>query len=253
MVFSVILISSDSSEESVGTSTARVILFGTIPITVLAIAPTADLPFIHDDTPMIPTDTPTISPIVPTIPPIAPTIQYTSSFIYIDPSDSDTPDTPPSPPIRQILPAPPELPRRPAVLVLPGQLIPVGRPYRTQPNGVLKMLTAKKSVGSLPTHRLALRYSADYSSSDHFTSDDSSRDSRSDSSSETPLDSHSDTSSDSSSRHSSSGHPISDSLCDLPNAISAGPSRKRRRPPTTLVPAASPVPRALSPVHADLL
>ncbi|GKD07324.1 hypothetical protein Tco_1187009 [Tanacetum coccineum] len=101
------------------------------------------------------------------------------------------------------------------------------------------MLTAKKSVGSLPTHRLALRYSADYSSSDHFTSDDSSRDSRSDSSSETPLDSHSDTSSDSSSRHSSSGHPISDSLCDLPNAISAGPSRKRRRSPIA--------------VHADLL
>ncbi|GKC79478.1 hypothetical protein Tco_1130252, partial [Tanacetum coccineum] len=202
---------------------------------------------------MIPTDTPTNSPIVPTIPPIAPTIQYTSPFIYIDLSDSDTPDTPPSPPIRQILPAPPELPRRPAVLVLPGQLIPVGRPYRTQPNGVLKMLTAKKSVGSLPTHRLALRYSADYSSSDHFTSDDSSRDSRSDSSSETPSDSYSDTSSDSSSRHSSSCHPISDSLCDLPNAISAGPSRKRRRSPTTLVPAASPVPGALSPVHADLL
>ncbi|GJT98555.1 putative reverse transcriptase domain-containing protein [Tanacetum coccineum] len=49
------------------------------------------------------------------------------------------------------------------------------------------------------------RYSADYSSSDHFTSDDSSLDSPSDSSSATSLDSHSDTSSDSPSRHSLSG------------------------------------------------
>ncbi|GJU73872.1 hypothetical protein Tco_1265277 [Tanacetum coccineum] len=46
--------------------------------------------------------------------------------------------SPPSSPIRQILPAPPGLPRRPAVL----------------------------SVGSLPTHRLASRYLSDSSSSD---------------------------------------------------------------------------------------
>ncbi|GJU88278.1 hypothetical protein Tco_1300701 [Tanacetum coccineum] len=146
---------------------------------------------------------------------------------------SDTPDTPPSPPIRQILPLPPGLPRRPAVLVLPWQLIPVGRPYRTQPNGVHKMLTAKKRVGPLPTHRLFLgkgfpRYSLDYSSSDHFTLDDSSRDSLSDSPSETSSDSHSDTSSDSSSRHSSSGYAISDSPCDSPTTTYAGPSPKDR-------------------------
>ncbi|GJV01241.1 copia protein [Tanacetum coccineum] len=40
MAFSVISISSDSSKESVETSTARVILFGTIPTTVPAMAPT---------------------------------------------------------------------------------------------------------------------------------------------------------------------------------------------------------------------
>ncbi|GJR63003.1 hypothetical protein Tco_1505165 [Tanacetum coccineum] len=74
MAFSVILISLDSSEESVGTSTARVVLFGTIPTTIPSTTPTTDLPVIHDDTPLIPTDTPTISPIVPTIPPIVPTI-----------------------------------------------------------------------------------------------------------------------------------------------------------------------------------
>ncbi|GKG26680.1 hypothetical protein Tco_0402383, partial [Tanacetum coccineum] len=81
MANSVISISLDSSEESMGTSTARVILFGTIPTTVPATAPIVDLPVIHDDTPLIPTDKPTISPIIPTIPPIAPTIQYTSPFI----------------------------------------------------------------------------------------------------------------------------------------------------------------------------
>ncbi|GKC79898.1 hypothetical protein Tco_1130672 [Tanacetum coccineum] len=63
MAFFVILISSYSSEESVGTSTARVILFGTIPTTLPSTAPTANLPITHDDTPLIPTDTPTISPV----------------------------------------------------------------------------------------------------------------------------------------------------------------------------------------------
>nr|GEY71325.1 hypothetical protein [Tanacetum cinerariifolium] len=161
--FSVILISSDSSKESVGMSTARVILFSTIPTTVAATAPTADLPVIHDDTLLIPTDTPTISPIVPTIPHIAPTIQ--------------------------------------------------------------------KRVGLLRTHRLASRYLVDYSSSDHFTSDDSSRDSL----------------------HSSSCYVISNSPCDSLIAISAGPSRKRCRSPTTSVPVASPVRGALSPVRTNLL
>ncbi|GKD60401.1 hypothetical protein Tco_1297910 [Tanacetum coccineum] len=96
MAFYFILISSGSSEESAGTSTARVILFVTIPTTFPSTAPTVDLPVIYDDTPLIPTDTPTISPIVPTIPPIAPTIQYTSPFICTNSFDSDTPDTQPS-------------------------------------------------------------------------------------------------------------------------------------------------------------
>ncbi|GKD84430.1 hypothetical protein Tco_1355584, partial [Tanacetum coccineum] len=50
MAISVILISSDSSKESVGTSTARVILFVTIPTTIPPTIPTVDLPVIHDDT-----------------------------------------------------------------------------------------------------------------------------------------------------------------------------------------------------------
>ncbi|GJW06955.1 hypothetical protein Tco_1569378 [Tanacetum coccineum] len=72
------------------------------------------------------------------------------------------------------------------------------------------MMTARKRVGPLPTHRLAVRHFADHSSLD--------------SSSEASSDFHSDASSDPSSRH-----PLSDhSSPDLPGT-SAGPSRKRRR------------------------
>ncbi|GJY35125.1 hypothetical protein Tco_0420503, partial [Tanacetum coccineum] len=115
--------------------------------------PITDLPILYDDTLLTPT--------IPTIPPVASTILYTSPFIDTDSSDSDTPDSPPSQdpyenvvaqwrirvvarssslssPIRQILPAPPRLPCRPAVL----------------------------SVGSLPAIRLASRYLSDSSSSD---------------------------------------------------------------------------------------
>nr|GEW01521.1 putative reverse transcriptase domain-containing protein [Tanacetum cinerariifolium] len=91
MDFSVILISSNSSEVSVGTSTARVILFGTIPTTIPPTTPTTDLPAIHDDTLL----TPTISLTIPTIPPVAPIIQYTSLFINTGSSNNDTPDSPP--------------------------------------------------------------------------------------------------------------------------------------------------------------
>ncbi|GKF91940.1 hypothetical protein Tco_0275641, partial [Tanacetum coccineum] len=126
MAISVILISSDSSKESVGTSTAQLILFGMIPTTIPSTIPTVNSP---------------------TIPTIAPTIQYSSPFIWTNSSDSDTSERLPSqdlyevtiawwrsrvvahlspplspvyyspPTLRHILPAPPELPRRPAVLV----------------------------------------------------------------------------------------------------------------------------------------
>ncbi|GJR23945.1 hypothetical protein Tco_0972472, partial [Tanacetum coccineum] len=201
MAISVISISSDLSEESVGTSTARVILFGTIPTTIPATVPTADLPC---PSPFICTNSSDgdTSERPPLHDPYKVTVARWRSRVAARSSPPPLPihDSPPT--LRQILPAPPGLPRR--------QL---------------------KSVGPLPTHRLALRYLADYSSWDHFTSDDSLRDSPSNSLSETS----------------------SDSPCDSPIAIFAGPSRKRRRSPTTLVPVASPVPGALSPVRADLL
>ncbi|GJZ92720.1 hypothetical protein Tco_0664785, partial [Tanacetum coccineum] len=203
MAISIVSISSDSSEEIVGTSTARVILFGTIPTTIPTTVPIVDPPVVHDNIPLILIETPTILPVVSTLP-------HTSPFMYTDSSDIDTskrlssqdlyevtiaqwrsrvaarssPPSPPSPPtLRQILPAPPGLPRRPAILVLIGQPIPVGRPYRTQPNGVRKMLTARKSVGLLPSDRLTLRYSESRSLSDHFSPDSFSSDTSSGSSS----------------------------------------------------------------------
>ncbi|GJS10096.1 hypothetical protein Tco_0366892 [Tanacetum coccineum] len=173
MAISVILISSDSSDESVDT----------------------------------------------TIPPIVPTIPYTSPFMYTDSSDNDSSDTPSSPihnspPTRQILPALPGARHRRAILISPDQKIPFGRSYRTHPNGS--------------------------SSSDCFTSNDSSPDSASDSASGYSSDT-------------SSSHSTPDSPFDSPADISARPSRKRCRSPTTSVPTASPVPGELSLVCTDLL
>ncbi|GJV55665.1 hypothetical protein Tco_1456670 [Tanacetum coccineum] len=73
-------------------------------------------------------------------------------------------------------------PRRRVMILSPGQPIPHGRPYRYHLNGSIHMMTTRKRVGPLPTHRLAVRYSADHSSSD--------------SSSEASSDFHSDASSD---------------------------------------------------------
>ncbi|GJX54637.1 hypothetical protein Tco_0283006 [Tanacetum coccineum] len=171
MAFFVISISSNSLEESVGTSTVRFILFDTIPTTVPA---TANLPVIHDNTPLI-------HPLFhlfdsPDIPPI--TILNTTLRFHPSISQNFTCTA-----------------RNPRPAVLSYQGLPI----------------------------------QNYSSSDHFTSDDSSQDSPSDSLLETSSDSHSNTSFDSSSRHSSSYHPISDSPCDSPTTTSARPSRMRHR------------------------
>nr|GEV23389.1 putative reverse transcriptase domain-containing protein [Tanacetum cinerariifolium] len=225
-----------------------------------ATTPTIDPPVIHDDTSLILTETPTISPITSMIPHTAPTAHYTYSFIHTDSSDDDTPDTPPSPthetplvdvapPTGQILPTLFGVCRRRVTIVSPRQLIPYGRPYRYHPNRPVHMMNARKRVGPLPTHHLAMRHLVNYSSSDHFTFDDSSRDSPSDSpsdsSSETSLDSSSDALSDSSSGHSS----LDQSLPALPS----GPSRKRSRSPTISVLLSSPIPESLSYVRADML
>ncbi|GJR38009.1 hypothetical protein Tco_1213693 [Tanacetum coccineum] len=268
MAISVISISSDSSEDSVGTPAGRVILFGTIPTTIPDTTPVITPPATQTDTPVIPTETPIIAPTIPPSPDYTPAspdyspasdsesdpsedpssdhippLPAISPFLSSDDdtTDSDTPDTPPSPthgtPFTEITASTqrsPIIPRRRVMILSPGQPIPHGRPYRYHLNGPVHMMTARKRVGPLPTHRLAVRHSADHSSSD--------------SSSEASSDFHPDASSDPSSRHLLSDH----SSPDLPST-SARPSRKRRRSPMTSIPALPPVSGALSPVRTDLI
>ncbi|GJU56339.1 hypothetical protein Tco_1230053 [Tanacetum coccineum] len=209
MAISVILVSSDSSEESVRKSTGRVILFGTIPTTIPDTTLSVIPPTTHIDT----TPIPTVSPTIPPLPATSPFFSSTENS-----SNSDTPDTPPSPThgtpftettlsTQRSLVASGALRHRVMVLA-PGQPIPHGRPYRYHLNGPVHMMTARKRVGPLPTHCLAVRHSVDYSSSDHFSSEDSSRDSSLSSSSETSSDSSADALSDSASSRSSSDHSL---------------------------------------------
>nr|GEZ57661.1 reverse transcriptase domain-containing protein [Tanacetum cinerariifolium] len=122
-----------------------------------------------------------------------------------------------------------------AILIRLGEAIPLGRPYRTCPNGPRRIITTRKRVGPLPTRRLAWRC-VSHRSSYHRPSSSSS-----------PTDSlpvHSlglDAPGDSSKRplHSSSH--------------SVGPPRKRCRSLTDSVPLSTPVTGSLAPTHADLL
>ncbi|GKF38901.1 hypothetical protein Tco_0118962, partial [Tanacetum coccineum] len=120
MAISIILVSSDSSKDSVGTPAERVILFGTIFTTIPDTTHFVTSPTTHIDTIPIPIVSPTIPPspdytpaspdYSPTsdiefdpsedlssdhIPPLPATLPFLSSTD--NSSDSDTPDTPPSP------------------------------------------------------------------------------------------------------------------------------------------------------------
>ncbi|GKF07654.1 hypothetical protein Tco_0041878, partial [Tanacetum coccineum] len=162
MVAPIISISSDTSEESVGSYAPRVILFG-------------DIPAIIPEVPIVPAD-PIVAPKVGTVPVVSPSgvldlVDY-SPFSDSDPSEdslSPAPDLPlvspflclddleadgESEPAEQrpvssshdtlaplsefpLAPvvAPPGIRRCSTTLILPGEAIPFGRPYRTHPNG----------------------------------------------------------------------------------------------------------------------
>ncbi|GJY75320.1 hypothetical protein Tco_0480436 [Tanacetum coccineum] len=86
LVISVISVSLDSSEESVGTSTGRVILFGNIPTTIPSVIP----PTTHIDT----TPIPNVSPTIPTSPdytPASPDYSPASNTEF-DPSEDPSSD-----------------------------------------------------------------------------------------------------------------------------------------------------------------
>ncbi|GJX21022.1 putative reverse transcriptase domain-containing protein [Tanacetum coccineum] len=131
----IIFISSDSSDESVGSSFSRVILFGSIPA-VIHVAPD------------IPSEIPVASEVA---------VAVVASPARV--LDLDTHSSSESGPSEGSLP-----------FVPLGQDILVGRLYRTHPGGPCKALTARKSAGPLPSHRLASRHSnSDHSSSRHST------------------------------------------------------------------------------------
>nr|GEW14322.1 putative reverse transcriptase domain-containing protein [Tanacetum cinerariifolium] len=155
--------------------------------------------------------------------------------------------------------ASPMIHQRRAILIRPGEDIPIGRLYRTPPGGPCKALTTRKSVRPLPSHCLALRYMSHHL--DHLTSKSSSSHSSSD---------------HSSSGHSSSGHSLSrhtppdtidvdsstpprfihPSLArteDSSSELSVGPSRKRCRSPVAIVISSIHAMGALVPSRADLL
>ncbi|GKC39491.1 putative reverse transcriptase domain-containing protein [Tanacetum coccineum] len=207
MTISIISVSLDSSKDSVGTPAGRVILFSTIPTTILDTTLSMTSPTTHIDTIPIPIVSPTIppspdytpaspdcspasdmefdpsnDPLSDHIPPLPTTLPFLSSTD--DSLDSYIPDTPPSPthgtPFTETTfstqrshTASGALRHR-VMILAPRQPIPHGRPYLYHPNRPVHMMTTRKRVGPLPTHHLAMRHSVDYSSLDHFSSDDSS-------------------------------------------------------------------------------
>ncbi|GKA21787.1 hypothetical protein Tco_0707749, partial [Tanacetum coccineum] len=213
MAAPVISISSDSSEERVGSHVLRVILFGAIP----AIIPV--IPEVLAEVPIVPADL-----IVTLEVGAVSVISLTGVLDLVDYSSSD------SDPLEDSLPSAPDLPlsgssssdtltpsfeflvahmvippgirRQPAILIRPREAIPFGRPYRTHPNGPHRLMTARKRVGPFPARKIAWRCVPHCSSDCHSLQDSSSSHSSSDSSSDTSSGSSSDSLSDASLVHS---------------------------------------------------
>ncbi|GKC27504.1 hypothetical protein Tco_1034798, partial [Tanacetum coccineum] len=262
----VIPISSNSSEESVGSYVPRVILFGVIP----AIIPV--IPEVPAEVPIVPAD-PLVAP-EDSLPP-APELPLVLPFLCSNDSEADNEFKPAEVTSRTSSPsgssshdtfapssefhvapvvAPPRIRRRPAILIQPGEAILFDRPYNTHPNGPRKLLTTRKRVEPFPACRLAWRHVFHRSSDPHSSLDSSSSSSSSDSSSDTSLGSPLDSLSDTSSVH-SSGWDASGQTHSGPSTsvASSRPSHKRCKSLTTSVPSSTPVLRLIAPTHADLL
>ncbi|GJT11350.1 hypothetical protein Tco_0858392 [Tanacetum coccineum] len=140
MAISIISVSSDSSEDSVGTPAERVILFGTIPTTIPDTTPINDITDI--DTP----DTP-------------PSPAHGTPFTEITSFTQRSP----------------VIPRHRVMILAPGQPIPHGRPYRYHSNGPmiqLEILLQIQSSKAINTHLDATSISSSRNSlSDHSSPD----------------------------------------------------------------------------------
>ncbi|GKC68722.1 hypothetical protein Tco_1101320, partial [Tanacetum coccineum] len=106
-----------------------------------------------------------------------------SDFDFDSPDEMDSPDKvtarSPSPTDFPITPVTASLGtrRRATILIRPREVIPLGRSYRTRPNGLQRVMTVRKRVGPLPAHRLAWRRVSPRSSDHHPSSSSSSLDS----------------------------------------------------------------------------
>ncbi|GJT24763.1 hypothetical protein Tco_0894700 [Tanacetum coccineum] len=196
-------ISSDTSEESVGSHAPRVILFGAIPAIIPAIP---KVPIVLAD-PIVTPDVGAVSVVSPygvldlvdylpssdsdpsedSLPPV-PDFPLVSPFLCSDDSEADGESEPAEHrpvssshdtlaplsefPLAPIV-SPPRIRRRLATLIRPGETILFGQPYRSNPNGPRKLLTARKRVIPLPAHRLTWRRVSRHSL-DHHSSPDSS-------------------------------------------------------------------------------
>ncbi|GKB66837.1 hypothetical protein Tco_0928249 [Tanacetum coccineum] len=90
MAISIISVSSDSLEDSVGTPAGRVILFGTIPTTIPDTTLSMTSPTTHIDITPIPTVSPTIPP-SPDYTPISADYSL-ASYMEFDPSEDPSSD-----------------------------------------------------------------------------------------------------------------------------------------------------------------
>ncbi|GJZ63161.1 hypothetical protein Tco_0619582 [Tanacetum coccineum] len=229
MAAPVISISSDSSDESVGSVMPRVILFSTILTDIPAI--TADFPIASDVRAAAVTSPAGVLELESHSSPETIAVlpeRHVSSATYnamvgrwrgrvmsrlSAPSESSSFFASSTEiPIVSPLPAP-------STFVIPATDIisPINAPPRfSQPPAVL---TARKRVGPLPSHRLALRCTSHHSSSNEFTSD---------SLPDSPLDSSSDSSSDHSlSDHSLLDHSLEDSIeVDIDTGLDVEPSKE---------------------------
>ncbi|GKB18943.1 hypothetical protein Tco_0852866 [Tanacetum coccineum] len=93
MAILVISVSSDSSEDNVGTPSGRVILFGTIPTTISDTIPVITPPTTQTDTTVIPIETPIIAHTIPPSPDYTPASPDYSpaSDLESDPSSDHIP------------------------------------------------------------------------------------------------------------------------------------------------------------------
>ncbi|GKD66150.1 hypothetical protein Tco_1308258 [Tanacetum coccineum] len=163
MTAPIISILFDSSEESIGSHAPRVILFGGIPA-IIPIIP--EVPIVPAD-PILASEVGTVLVVLPTG--VLDLVDYSSSFDS-DPSGDSLPHVPDLPlvspsrssshdtlaplsefPLAPIV-APPGIRQCSATLIRPGEAIPFGRPYRTHSNGPRRLLTARKRVGPIPAH-----------------------------------------------------------------------------------------------------